>query len=180
MTDETAVIAAPAPRKFEVRNFIDEATLKTDVAYSLNALSDAMQAQAGMIIHYSTLAAKAARQVDDIKLVLEATESTVYRKLRDKAVEDGAKVTETQLEKSVAASAQVLSIKRALNEAKQIEAIAKGAVEGFKHRKDMLVQEGAMSREEYKGELRVRSASAAADDSDAQKRRVLERLGAIA
>jgi hypothetical protein len=163
------------PRSYTVRNYIDADKLKADIAYSLTNLSDAMQMQAPMIVHYSTLAAQAAKQVDDIKLLIEAAESKVYRKLRDEATEAKEKVTEAQLEKNVAASGIIVSLKKALNEAKQIEAIAKGAVEGFKHRKDMLVQEGASTRQEREGDLRMLGIAANADAIEAAKERFLER-----
>jgi hypothetical protein len=172
MTIETP---APTPsakhRAFTVRNFIDEAALKADVTYSLANLSDGFQRQAGFIVHYSTLAAKAARQVDDIELLIEATESAVFRQLRDDLLKIGDKFTDTFLNKSVAASSRVLALKRALNEAKQIQAIAKGAVEAFKQRKDMLVQEGAASRTERQGELRM---NGPADMEESKKRLLVE------
>ena len=181
MTDTAVVpVEAKPARVFSVRNFIDDKVLAADIAYSLTNLSDAMQRQPGLIVHYSTLAAKAARQVNDLKLVLEATESAVYRKLRDDALVADEKTSDAQLTKFVAASKRVLAIKRALNEAKQIEAIAKGAVEGFDHRRDMLVQEGASSREERKGELRVIGAADTAASLEALKERVLARRQAPA
>ena len=181
MTDTAVVpVEAKPARVFSVRNFIDDKVLAADIAYSLANLSDANQRQAGLFVHYSTLAAKASRQVNDLKLVLEATESAVYRVLRGKALEADEKVTEAQLAKSVSASKRVLTIKRALNEAKHIEAIAKGAVEGFNHRRDMLVQDGATSREERKGELRVIGAADTAASLEALKERVLARRQAPA
>ena len=163
----------PAPAKFTVRNFIDEAKLAEDLSYSLTNLSDAMQQQAGLTSHYSTLAAKAQRQVDDVTLLLEATESAVYRQLRDKALKDEEKVTEPQLKQNVASSPRMLAIKRALNEAKQIAAVAKGAVVAIRHRKDMLIQEGAASREERKGELRIIGNAASAQALEDLKARVI-------
>lgn len=177
---ELEIVAAmtpkPEPRTFAVRNFIDEAQLKIDLSYSLTNLSDAMQQQAALTSHYSTLAAKAQRQVDDIHLILEATESAVYRQLRDAALKAEDKVTEPQLKQNVSASPRMLAIKRALNEAKQICAVAKGAVVAIRQRKDMLVQEGSTSREERKGELRLMGAAADGEAMDNIKRRLLDRV----
>lgn len=153
--------AATAIRVF---NYIDENQLKEDLGYSLVDISGAQSRQAQLFVHYGTLAAKAARQVDNIKLLLENTEAAVYRSIRDGAAKAGEKVTETLLEKLVSRHERVIKVKRALNEAKQIEAVAKIATEGFRHRKDMLVQHGATEREEMKGELVTRLRSSREDD----------------
>lgn len=178
MTDDAETIGEHAAtlRKFTVRNYLDGAKAKADLSYTLTNLSDAFQAQGGFRLEYATYAAQASKQVDDLKMILEATESAVYRKLRDEATARGEKITETYLEKMVIGTDRVLALKRAINEAKQIEAIAKGAVEGFKDRKDMLVQEGASNRQEREGELRMTGIRNRDDATEAVKRRVLEGL----
>jgi hypothetical protein len=161
---------------FKIRNFIDPEQLKKDMSFSTAALSSAMSEQASLLVHYGTLFAKAARQVDDIQMLLEITESKVYRKLRDEAVKSGAKMTEATLEKSVAVHDQVVAMKRARNEAKQIEAHAKIAVEGFRHRRDMLVQEGATQRQEMQGETSINARNERESAARASERRVLEMM----
>lgn len=163
MTDETENSApststpavAPPVKRIEVRNVINDAELKQDVEYSLVDLSNAMQKQAGLVVHYHRLSAQAERQVDDLKMMLEATESVVYRRLIDQAATSGVKLTEARLERMLAADKRVLTVKRALNEAKQIAAVAHGATRAMEHRKDMLVQHGADGREERQRELRT-------------------------
>lgn len=140
---------------FKVDQFIDPRQMKSDLSYSTADLSSAMMQQASLFAHYGVLASQAARQVDVIKMLLETTEAAVYRVIRDKAIADGEKVTEALLEKRVARHEKVLSLKKALVEAKQIEANGKIAVESFRHRRDMLVQHGLISREEMKGELAI-------------------------
>jgi hypothetical protein len=176
MTEATTVPSKAEPRRFAVRNFIDEAQLKIDLAYSLADLSSAMHNQAGFTIHYATLAAKASRQVDDIELLIAATESTIYRTIRDAAIASDDKLTEPRLAKQVAGSPQVIALRRALNEAKQIKAVAAGAVQAFRHRKDMLVQEGAATRVEMQGDLRMREISSHSEALAQQRERVAERL----
>lgn len=140
---------------YKVKQYINSAELKKDLTYSPNDLSDAMMQQAGLFAHYAEIHANAERQVDDLKLLLEAAESRVYRELRDIYTVTKEKVTEAFLEKEVAAHKNIRTIKLALNEAKQIAAIAKGGVEAFRHRKDMLVQNGATERQEREGEMRM-------------------------
>lgn len=159
MTDqpeaETETEKATVPTALRVVNYADPAQAKIDIAYSIVDLSSAMQEHASLRLHYGIEAAKASRQVNDFKIKLEAAESKVYRQLRDKFTDEGKKVTEAFLEKEVAAHPAIQAIKRAINEAKQIEAIAKATNEAFADRKDMLVQSGAKDRAELEGELRV-------------------------
>lgn len=154
---------APAPkpsRSIAVLNYVKPEEAKADLAYSLSDLSGAMMEQAALHLDYAERAAKAARQVNDLKVKLEAAESIVYREIRDSYAKSGTKITEALLEKEVAAHQTIRKIKLAINEAKQIEAIAKGAVEAFGQRKDMLVQLGAKDRVELEGELRMNAVSA--------------------
>jgi hypothetical protein len=146
----TADPAVEAPG-FNVKNFVNAAQLKRDMAFSPNDIDTAMMEQASMFAHYGILHADALRQVDTVKLLLENTEAAVYKLMRDKAASDGEKVTETMLEKSIARHPRVISMKKALNQAKRVESIGKIAVEGFRHRRDMLVQQGVKLREEMKG-----------------------------
>ncbi|SER28761.1 hypothetical protein SAMN05216548_114109 [Faunimonas pinastri] len=164
------------PTKFKVRNYIDAGQLKADMSYSLADLSSAMMNQGALLVHYGILASKASRQVDSLKMLLENAEAQVYRALRDAALKTGEKITEAALEKKVAVHSQVVSLKRCLNEAKQIEAIAKIAVEGFRHRRDMLIQQGLISREEMKGEISISRRNEAENALEAVKERTLKRI----
>lgn len=176
MTHPTTADAAREPTTYQVKDFIDAAQLKRDLAYSPNNLTDAMISQASMFSHYGVLAADAARQVDVVKMLLENTEAAVYQIIRDDAAAAGEKITEAMLEKKVARHSRVISMKKALNEAKRIEAIGKTAVESFRHRRDMLVQLGLISREEMKGELSIREKSAREDALESSKETLLARL----
>lgn len=141
------------PTTYPVKQFIDVAKMKRDLAISTANLSDAMMIQAALFAEYGMYAADAANQVDVVDMLLESTEATVYKLLRDEAAKAGEKVTEAQLEKMVAKHKSVVAMKQALNAAKRIEAQAKIALESLRHKRDMLVQLGATSREEMKGEV---------------------------
>lgn len=176
---ETAAVSAPTVRKVRVRDIVDDTQLGKDMTFSSTDLSGAMMEQAPLFARYGLLAAQASRQVDDLKLMLEVTEAKVYRKLRDEAAATGAKTTEAQLEKAVLVHPQVIEVKKALNEARQIEAKAKTAAEAMRHRRDMLVQTGLISREEMKGELAISRRTESEAAMEAQKERMLTRLRAV-
>lgn len=177
-----------APRRpkrkvlYTVKQFVDADTLRADLSYSTADLTGAMVTQASLLVHYGVLLAKASRQVDELKMLLETAEAKVYRKLRDAAVkaakEGGDKPTEAMLAKQVAADDYIISVNIALNEARQVEAIAKTAVEGFRHRKDMLIQLGLMAREEIKGEVSISRRQEADRLRDGQMERIKEALAA--
>ncbi|RWJ03400.1 hypothetical protein [Mesorhizobium sp.] len=168
-------------KKFKVRNYIDSAQLKADSAINKLDLSSAMLDQASRLVEYGELHAKAARQVDDVEIILENTIAAVARRLRDEAASSGEKVTETKLDQAVTRHPKVIAAKKALNEAKQIEAVAKIAVEAFKHRRDMLVQLGAYERKEMEGEIAVRVRESREQRAESDKDAVLAiRRAAIA
>lgn len=168
-------VATTAPA-YQVRDYVDVGLLKKDLAYSPVNLSDAMMAQASTFSHYGVQHALASQQVDVIKLLLEQTEAAIYQLLRSKAANQGDKLTETQLEKAVSREERVIGMKKALIEAKRIEATAKTAVEAFRHRKDMLIQAGFTAREEMKGELRIMGPSLHAQAQDAAYEAQKERM----
>lgn len=162
-------------RTYAVRRYIDGEVLKQDMAIKPTDLSGAMIDQSSLLVHYGELAAKASRQVDDVKMLLENTEAAVYRRLRDEAATNGEKITEASLEKSVSRHVKVIAMKKALNEARQIENVAKIAVEGFRHRRDMLVQLGAHERQEMQGELSMRVRQDSSAQYEETKNSILER-----
>jgi len=180
--DDTEETPAPRPsvRKVTVRNYVDEKKLAADSTYSLANLSDAMMEQASLLVHYGVQSSRASRQVDDLKMLLEVTEAKVYRRIRDEVAAKGEKVTEAQLEKLVATHPQVIEVKKALNEAKQIEANAKIAVEAFRHRKDMLVSQGLLAREELKGEVSINRRKEAEAETAATVDRLIKQMAADA
>lgn len=177
-TDETsATPTPPAPkpiqvRKVQVKDFLAEEDLKGKLSYSLNDLSSAMADQASLFAHFGVLAAKASRQVDNIKILIENQEAKVDREIREAMAVLGEKITEGIVERKIARHPQVVAFKRALNEAKQIEKVANTTLEAFRHRRDMLVQAGATSREEMKGELSMAAKRELADNAKSAAERV--------
>ena len=176
MTEETTPPTADPAKEapaYTVKNFLDPAVLKSDIAYSTNNLTDAMMTQPSMFAHYGMILSEASRQVDVVELLLENTESAVYQILRKEVVAAGEKVTEALLDKMVTRHPRVIAMRKALYEAKAVESKCKTAVEAFRHRRDMLVQHGLISREEMKGEIRIREASARDEALDAKKQEFL-------
>lgn len=159
-----------------VRNYIEANKLKEDLSYSDTGLSSAMMEQAPLFAHYGAQHAKAQRQVNSLKNRLELLEAKVYRTLREQAIADGEKVTENSLGKDVAAHKAVRACKNALEEAIQIEANARIAVEAFRQRKDMLVSQGLISREEMRGDVAISRKREYQEARESQVEDVVERI----
>lgn len=162
--------------KIEIKDFIDAAELKKDLAYSDIDLTSAMMCQPALFARYGCLAADASAQVDVIKLLLENAESKAYKRERDRASLSDEKITEGMLNNIVARDKEVISLKIALNKAKRVENVAKIAVEGFRHRRDMLIQHGLIEREEMKGEIRIMEKKTKQEEIENVRKRELERL----
>lgn len=173
---ETTAKVAHEQIGYTVRNFIDAAELKADIAFSTADLNTAMMKQSALFVHYGVQFAEASHQVDVVKMLLESTEATYYKLIRDQFIDSGDKFTETLLDKLVSRSAKVISLKKALTSAKRIESMCKTATEGFRHRRDMLIQQGMLSREEMKGDLHIAVRNAKDDAVEAQKESVLTRI----
>jgi hypothetical protein len=159
----------------KVVSFIDPHQLKKDLAYSMANLSDAMSQQASLFAHYGGLAAKSSRQADQLDLYVDTTEAAVYRMLKDGIVAAGEKVVVADLDRQVKRHPRVIKARQAHNKAKQIESMAKTAVEAFRHRRDMLIQQGLISREEMKGELSIVAKREGAAHIEDLKERVMAR-----
>lgn len=159
-----------------LKNFIESENLAKDLSYSDLDLTTAMMNQAGLFAHYGVLAAKASAQVDLVKLMLEKIEADVYKAKRDEAAMTGEKITEAMLGNMVALDKEIIDLKKKLADAKRVEAIAKIAVESFRHRRDMLVQQGLISREERKGDIRIMEKKTREDIFIAAKDREIQRM----
>lgn len=174
--ESTAAVANTPQTVFQVKDFIDARQLKQDLAYSNNDLTSAMMEQASNFAYYGIQAAEASKQVDVIKMLLENTEAAISKMIRHELAEAGEKATEPAIAARIARHNRVIAMKKALNDAKRIEATGKIAVEAFRHRRDMLVQAGLISREELKGELRIGEKSAREEAAGAQRDRALAAL----
>lgn len=162
-------------KAISVVEYIDSVQLRKDLAYSTADISSSMMEQATMFAHYGLLASQASLQTDKFKMLLENTEAAVSRIIRDEKNLAGEKITEAALSALVTRHPRVISARQAVNAAKQIESVGKIAVEAFRHRRDMLVQQGLISREEMKGELSIAMKSVKEEEYRNSQDRVLER-----
>lgn len=154
--------------KIPVKNYLDASKLKVDTQIPMADLSNAMAQQASLRLHYGELSTRAAKQLDDLELLLEVTSGKLWRQILDTAAADTEKKkpTDKTIENEIATHPKVIALKRAINEAKQIAAYGKVVDKAWEDRKDMLIQIGAKDRKEMEGELRVKVAEAASGAGD--------------
>ena len=162
-------------KKITVVEYVDAAQLRKDLSFSTADLSTAIMEQAALFANYGVEASKASLQVDKFKMLLENTEAQIARQIRDDKASKGEKLTESALSELVTRHPKTIEARTALNAAKQIEGVAKIAVEAFRHRRDMLVQQGLISREEMKGELAVAVRNAKDEELRNTQDRILAR-----
>lgn len=174
MSDPTTGDHAAVQQGYAVRNFIDADQLKRDISFNLLDLSNAMMEQASLFVYYGSLAADAEKQVSAVKLMLETTEAAIYQAVRSNKIANDERFTEALLENEVSRHPRVISIKKSLADARRVESTCKTAVEAFRHRKDMLIQQGLITREEMKGQTFIKGQ----DQAEATKQAALDRISA--
>jgi len=151
----------------ELKTFFTPEELKADLAFSDADLHTAMMKQAPLFAHYASIAARAQKQADDMKMILEITEGKVDKDLRNQAAAAGEKITEASLSKALVRSSKYVEALRRYNDARMIADLARNALEAFKQRRDMLVQIGVTQREEMKGDLLIKARERTLDEKKA-------------
>lgn len=156
-----------------IDHYIDVDKLAADLKLDEVDLNDAWLTQAGLAAYYGVLAARAASQVINVKIVRDAKEAEVAGEIRARFASNGQKVTEAAIKEELDQDLRVIAVNRAYALAISIEGETKAAVEAFRQRRDMLVQLGANSREEVKGSMRMSmTGDAVSDRAEELKKRL--------
>lgn len=130
-----------------------------DVKFDPINLTDAFADQAGLYAHYAALSFKAAQQLSRLKVMVNMTWAKLDKEIRDRAASEGIKLTEKAIETEIERSRAYVEAKINANEAEAIDRLIRDALEAFKQRRDMLIQNGVVNRVEMEGEMRMRAAS---------------------
>jgi hypothetical protein len=138
-----------------IRNYIDPARLKADVAFSDVDLDSAMMNQASLYVHYGQAAAQAQFQMDQAENRLEITRAKVGAMIRDEAAAGTKKLTEALIAERITTHDDVVRAQKEFNLARHIYELARHACEALKQRRDMLVQVGKRQLEEQEGQVRI-------------------------
>lgn len=144
---------------FVIKQILDPNQIAKDDAINPNDLQNAFLKQSGYYHYYARLKMDAMRQYERAKAAFELLESKLdhaYRiTLTEEAKTGGSKVTEAAVKATVTNDKRWWAANKAQIDAKAIDSYAKDTLEGFKQRKDMLIQAGADARQERQAEIRT-------------------------
>lgn len=153
----------------KVFGYFERDDFKRDIAINPVDINSALMEHAGLFAHYSEIAAKAQRQVDNIETNLKAAEARLYRHFMDNPKTP--KKTGDYVKALVTSHSSIVAMRLALNEAKQIASTALGAARAFAQRKDMLVQISSSNKKQMDGELRMYGSK---DSKESEERKSVE------
>tara|TARA_R110000851_G_C13102760_1_gene569365 strand:- start:99919 stop:100434 length:516 start_codon:yes stop_codon:yes gene_type:complete len=138
-----------------VKNFVEVKKMHEDVAFSDVDINGAMMEHASLFAYYTVLSAKASHQLNNFKMLVDLQSSKIDKEIRDNAAAEGIKLTEAKITNAIKCDARYVKAQQTLNEASMASDIARGAVESFRHRRDMLVQIGKDARDERSAKLAI-------------------------
>jgi len=153
---------------------VDAKQIVKDTTINPVDLDNEMLVQAGLFSNYAASTAKAELAMDNLKLKRDIVHAQVDKEVRDAAADEGRKVTEKLIDAEVSTDIRVVKVIRRHNELKAEFNTLKGVLEALKQKRDMLVQLGINSREEWKGEVRVKEAEAGAAAKGSTRERVVK------
>lgn len=135
-----------------ITKFYDEAqALKDARSYHPDMQVDFMR-QSGLYAYYSSLYAKAEAQYERLCHALERAEAQLDKHVRKARVDAGEKKpTNDEIKAEIIADPRIHGAKLLIVEAREQMTLLRGMCEALKQRCNMLVQLGAVSREELKG-----------------------------
>ncbi len=140
-------------QKPTVETFVDPERIAADVApiaRNFDGIGEELSRQASLTYYYSTLTAKAEKQLANLKLRLEAVEAQVATNVRTKAATDSEKLTADMVKERVRLHPKTIAFEQAIIEAQEVLSVLKGAFGAIKDKKDSLVAMSHMSREELR------------------------------
>lgn len=113
--------------------------------------------QGSLYSFYSGQLMRASIDMEHKKIRAEVAETRCAKAFREKAAKDGIKITEKVVQEEVTDDSMCIKTRLEYVNAKAVYELIKNCLDALKQRRDMLVQIGAASREEMKGDLRMRS-----------------------
>ena len=123
-----------------VRQFINIEQVQKDTTINPNNILNELLGLSSIFARYGLLLAKARIQRDGFKSRRNLLAALTEKNIRDKAVEDGDKLTNPQVAARIAGSGRMVEAELALNEASAILAACTEARDAIKVKRDMLVQ----------------------------------------
>jgi hypothetical protein len=154
---------------YTIHKFVPTSKMQRDADIRGLDLNEALISQAGLAAFYGSQAARAYRQAAMLKLNVDAVIAKVDAEIRQAALSESAKITEKAIEAKIDADNRVLTARKALIIAQQIEKELEAMCFAMAQRRDSLDQLGANIRQELKGTQRILGATAARSNALQEK-----------
>jgi hypothetical protein len=142
----------------QVQTFIDPEKAAADVSiHETGGIVDPSEflRQPGLVYYYVAAAAKAERQLSTLKLREDLAEAEAKAKAANDILDEGGKATVDAVKVRAASDRNFIAAQAAVIKAKEVLDSIKAVCEALRHKKDMLVMRGHMSRDEIKAKLSV-------------------------
>lgn len=142
----------------QVQTFIDAEKAAADVSiHETGGIVDPAEflRQPGLVYYYVASAARAERQLSTLKLREDLAEAEAKSKAANDLVAEGGKATVDAVKVRAASDRNFIAAQAAVIKAKEVLDTIRAVTEGLRHKKDMLVMRGHMSRDEIKAKLSV-------------------------
>lgn len=147
-------------KETDYSSFIDLEQAKKDLVIDPMNPTVGMIQQLGYFVHYSGLAIKARRALDEAKLRLDTVEAALKTKYRQSLSEDGSKVTEGQIAAAVNLDPNFRSASQKVIELTEVKGYADVVREAFEQRKYLLLQIAKDNTVEKSGPISIKAAKA--------------------
>jgi galactitol-specific phosphotransferase system IIB component len=157
----------------KIETFVEIEQIKKDLEFTSVGIDKAFMEQAAMFSYYAFARRQAERQEEKLKHASKIMSSRIDKALRTKCREEKIKMSEPQIASEIESDPRMIELHKNYLDARQIANLLGDTVEAFRHRRDMLIQFGADSRQERAGELRMSEISG---DLDSRKQAVMNQL----
>lgn len=168
--------SASAPAALKVDEFVDVTKIAADVAIDEANLNEEFVRQSGLIFHYIAQHARAEAQLASLKLRKDAVDAQIATNVRSRALADSEKLTVDMVKDRVRVHPTSLRYAQAIIKAEEVVGVIRAACDGMRHKKDMLVTKGHMTRDEMKANALIQGGSMAGDLRE-RDRLMKDRLG---
>jgi len=141
--------------EFNLPGGLEEVDFVSELKIDRGSLDNELTQQPSKYAFYATLASIAEDMVEQNKLKLQVIEAELDKAIRQKAMEDKIKLTETQVNNMMVGLEEWQDTKRKFLSAKKNMNILNSIVQAWEHRKSMLVSLSLKAKRESEDDIEV-------------------------
>lgn len=141
--------------KFNLPNGLEEVDFMADMKIDQGNLNAEIVEQASKYVWYATLASLAENMWEESKLNLEVTVAVLDKAIRQKALDDKVKLTESQIDNMMKGMKEWQEAKKTVLDWKKQTNIMNNIVQGWEHRKSMLVSLSLIAKRGLEDDIEI-------------------------